>query len=94
MFVTTSSGQSLIRLHQNISLILSPVLTFQSLLTSLSLVNSPRLLARVERMMGVNQGERVKIIISREEILDNDIASIGKLENSLREGFKYISPVN
>ena len=69
-------------------------MTFQSLLTSLSLVNSPRLLARVERMMGVNQGERVKIIISREEILDNDIASIGKLENSLREGFKYISPVN
>ena len=56
--------------------------TFQSLLTSMSLFNSPRLLARVERMMGVNHGERVRIIIHREENLD----SIGKLENSQNYG--------
>ena len=40
-------------------------------------------------MMGVNQGERVKIIIPREEILDNDIAGIGKLENSLKLLMKF-----
>ena len=42
-------------------------------------MSSPDLLARVERMVGVNQGERVRLVISRDrEDTGLTIADIGK----------------
>ena len=69
-FIRTISDQVT---SNHLSHLLHSLWTFQSLLTSLSLFKSPRLLARVERMMGVNHGERVRIIIHREE----NLVSIG-----------------
>ena len=52
---------------------------FQEISSGWSPVSSPDLLARVERMVGVNQGDRVRLIIRRErEDTGLAIADIGK----------------
>ena len=51
-------------------------------------MSSPGLLARVERMLGVNQGERVRLFIKREDT-GLTIADIGKYFSSiLREAVR------
>ena len=52
---------------------------FQETWSTWSPVSSPGLLARLERMVGVNQGERVRLVIRRaREDTGLDIADIGK----------------